>query len=183
MKWNVIKYLLKSSESSGPSLDCHLERISGREVNRISRNVRSNLLQSESPTEKNRQNECRHIWKKVDVRKIFWKEGRLRVGILTFCGLVKYGEWRYVWRIVLCHIRWVTIFCGSFSVEVWWGMSCLFQRKVWENLWQTFSRPSKLLILEGTFDISEVFAVLLGRVLVTILYVCFRSTLVVFIFV
>ena len=46
-----------------------------------------------------------------------------------------------------------------------------------------FSRPSKLLILEGTFDISGVFAVLLGRVLVTILYVCFRSTLVVFIFV
>ena len=86
---------------------------------------------------------------------MFWKEGRLRVGIWPF-GVVKYGEWRYVWRIVLCHIRWVTIFCRSFSVEVWWGVSCLFQRKVWENVWQTFSRPSKLLILEGTFAISEV---------------------------
>ena len=32
-----------------------------------------------------------------------------------------------------------------------------------------------MLILEGTFDISEVFAVLLGRVLVTILYVCFSK--------
>ncbi len=52
---------------------------------------------------------------------------------------------------------------------------CLFQRKVWENLWQTFSRPSKLLILEGTFDISEVFAVLLGRVLVTILLFLFSK--------
>ena len=46
-----------------------------------------------------------------------------------------------------------------------------------------FQDLQKLLILEGTFDISEVFAVLLGRDLVTILYVCFRSTLVVFIFV
>ncbi len=47
------------------------ERISGREVNQISRDVRSNLLQLESPTEKNRQNEYRQIWKKVDVRKMF----------------------------------------------------------------------------------------------------------------
>ena len=154
MKWNVIKYLLKSSgvvrAVNGLSLP-ESERISGREVDRISRNVRSNLLQSESPTEKNRQNEYRQIWKKVDVRKNVLKRGEVEGGDLTFCGLVKYGEWRYVWRIVLCHIRWVTIICGSFSVEVWWGVSCLFQRKVWENLWQTFSRPSKLLILEGTF--------------------------------
>ena len=99
---------------------------------------------------------------------MFLKRGEVEGGDLTFCGLVKYGEWRYVWRIVLCHIRWVTIFCGSFSVEVWWGVSCLFQRKVWENVWQTFSRPSKLLILEGTFDISEVFAVLLGQVVTTL---------------
>jgi len=83
MKWNVIKYLLKSSESSGSSIG-RQERISGREVYRISRNVRSNLLQSESPTEKNRQSEYRQIWKKVDVRKMFWKEGRLRVGIWPF---------------------------------------------------------------------------------------------------
>jgi len=84
MKWNVIKYLLKSSgviRAVNGSSVAESERISGREVNRISRNVRSNLLQSESPTEKNRQNEYRQIWKKVDVRKMFWKEGRLRVGI------------------------------------------------------------------------------------------------------
>ena len=68
------------------------ERISGREVNRISRNVRSNLLQSESPTEKNRQNECRQIWKKVDVRKNVLKRGEVEGGDLTVCGLVKYGE-------------------------------------------------------------------------------------------
>ena len=89
------------------------------------------------------------------LEKCFEKKGGWGWGFDLF-GVVKYGEWRYVWRIVLCHIRWVTIFCGSFSVEVWWGVSCLFQRKVWENLWQTFSRPSKLLILEGTFAISEV---------------------------
>ncbi len=86
---------------------------------------------------------------------MFWKEGGWGWGFDLF-GLVKYGEWRYLWRIVLYHIRWVTMFCGSFSVEVWWGVSCLFQRKVWENVWQTFSRPSKLLILEGNFAISEV---------------------------
>ena len=99
MKLNVIKYLLKSSESSGPSMDRHLpesERISGREVNRISRNVRSNLLQSESPTEKNRQNEYRQIWKKVDVRKMFWKRGEVKGGDLTFCG---FGQ---VWWVTMC---------------------------------------------------------------------------------
>ena len=94
MKWNVIKYLLKSSESSGSSIG-RQERISGREVYRISRNVRSNLLQSESPTEKNRQNENRQIWKKIDVRKMFWREGRLRVGVWPF--------WRgQVWWVTIC---------------------------------------------------------------------------------
>ena len=47
--------------------------------------MRSNLLQSESPTEKNRQNEYRQIWKKVDVRKnVLKRGGGLRVGIWTF---------------------------------------------------------------------------------------------------
>ncbi len=54
--------------------------------------MRSNLLQSESPTEKNRQNEYRQIWKKVDVRKNVLKRGEVEGGDLTFWGLVKYGE-------------------------------------------------------------------------------------------
>ena len=46
--------------------------------------MRSNLLQSESPTEKNRQNGNRQIWKKVDVRKMFLKRGEVEGGDLTF---------------------------------------------------------------------------------------------------
>ena len=45
--------------------------------------MRSNLLQSESPTEKNRQNENRQIWKKVDVRKNVLKRGEVEGGDLT----------------------------------------------------------------------------------------------------
>ena len=54
--------------------------------------MRSNLLQSESPTEKNRQNENRQIWKKIDIRKCFEKGGEVEGGDLTFFGVVKYGE-------------------------------------------------------------------------------------------
>jgi predicted neutral ceramidase superfamily lipid hydrolase len=46
-----------------------------------------------------------------------------------------------------------------------------------------FFKTFKIVDFRRDFCISEVFAVLLGRVLVTILLFCFRSTLVVFIFV
>ncbi len=47
--------------------------------------MRSNLLQSESPTEKNRQNRNRQIWKKIDIRKMFLKKGgEVEGGDLTF---------------------------------------------------------------------------------------------------
>ena len=85
MKWNVIKYLLKSSESSGPSMDRHFRN---RNESRVAKLI-------ESPTEKSRQNENRQIWKKIDIRKMFWKEGRLRVGIWPF--------WRgQVWWVTIC---------------------------------------------------------------------------------
>ena len=48
--------------------------------------MRSNLLQSESPTEKSRQNEYRQIWKKVDVRKMFWKRGEVEGGDFDLFG-------------------------------------------------------------------------------------------------
>ena len=46
--------------------------------------MRSNLLESESPTEKNRQNEYRQIWKKIDIRKNVLKRGEVEGGDLTF---------------------------------------------------------------------------------------------------
>ena len=54
--------------------------------------MRSNLLQSESPTEKNRQNENRQIWKKIDIRKNVLKRGEVEGGNFDLFGVVKYGE-------------------------------------------------------------------------------------------
>ena len=120
MKWNVIKYLLKSSESSGPSVDRHFRN---RNESRVAKLIES--LETCDRISYNRNLLRKRIvrtkivrsGKRLMLEKCFEKRGGWGWGFDLF-GVVKYGEWRYVWRIVLCHIRWVTIFCGSFSVEV-----------------------------------------------------------------
>ena len=66
--------------------------------------MRSNLLQSESPTEKNRQNEYRQIWKKVDVRKMFLKRGEVEGGDFDFLA------WSNMARDDMCDESYCAIF-------------------------------------------------------------------------
>jgi len=44
----------------------------------------------------------------------FREKGKL--GCLNLVAWSKYGEWRYMWWIVLCHIRWVTICFANHSL-------------------------------------------------------------------
>jgi hypothetical protein len=111
---------------------------------------------------KERSEQKSSIWKKIDVRNLFWKEGGLVGGDLTFVAWPKYGEWRNVWWIVLCHIWWVTI-CRSFSVEFWWvTTACRWSFKAamaafWQ--WQSFpcflvkSWPLWMVFFEAPFSV------------------------------
>ena len=52
------------------------KQISGRIINQVFSNCAI-----KSTAEKNCQNKNCQIWKKIDIRNLFWKEGRLAVGI------------------------------------------------------------------------------------------------------
>ena len=87
---------------------------------------------------------------------MFWKKGGLRVGIWPF--------WRgQVWWVTMCVTNRALPYSMSndilrivlYRVLVRRVVS-LPKEKSGKNVWQTFSRPSKLLILEGTFAISKV---------------------------
>jgi len=76
-------------------------------------------------------------------------------------------------EIVLCHIRWVTIFCGSFSVEVRWVMTmCRVSSKgKFDEAFTNFLKTFKLLVFKsgcGCFLTLAKFSVLLGRVVTTL---------------
>ncbi len=151
MKWNVIKYLLKSSKSSGPSVGRQFlesKRISGRKINRISRNVRSNLLRKRVV-----RTEIVRFWKKINIRKLFWKEG---------------GGWGWGFDLLwLGQVWWVTICVTnralpySMSDDILWIVLCwVLVRHVMSLLGKVCDGLSKDLqncwVVEGTFAISEV---------------------------
>ncbi len=92
MKWNVIKYLLKSSEPSGPSMDRHFWN---RNESRVAKSIESLEMCNRISYRKESSERNRQIWKKIDIRKCFEKRGGWGWGF----DLLWLGQ---VWWVTIC---------------------------------------------------------------------------------
>ncbi len=108
--------------------------------NRGFQNVRSNLLQKRLVG-----NRIRQIWKKIDIRNWFGKD----VSVFDLSGWSNYGEWWYVWQIVLCHIQWVTIFFVNYSLSRFGEWRLWFVSLPKESFEEAVDKLSQDLVIAG----------------------------------
>ena len=104
-----------------------------------------------SPKEKNGQNESHQSGKRCILETCCRRRDGLGVGFWPlWLGQSMVSDDICDW-IVHCHVWWVTIFCGSFSVKVWLVMTTrrISSKRKFEEAFTNFLKTVGLLVFQG----------------------------------